>query len=223
MILKKLNKIKTKSKNRPIYLVSNKDIDGVYKLDLLKINFLDIDIEFSKYDALIFTSKNGVYSLKDDSWKTIDSYAISNITANSISKSGGKVKYIGSSGHGDDFANELKDILKDKKALYIRAKKVVSNLVKILRENGIRCDEIVSYETVCSKNKDIKSIKDGAIVIFSSPSTIKCFLDQYSWDQSYTAIAIGKTTAKYFDDNIEYKISKKRSIQSCVELAKELS
>ena len=217
-----MNTTKIKSIARPIYLVSSKDIDNIYKLDLLKINFLEYNINLQNYDALIFTSKNGVSSMQNDSWKDIPSYAISNITAGAIKHYNGNLQYIGKSGHGDDFANELITQLQNKKVLYIRAKKVVSNLVKILNQNHIICDELITYETICNNNPNIKSLKNNAIIIFTSPSTIKCFMNTYSWRDDYYAIAIGNTTAKYFHNGMKFKISEKRSIKSCIDMALSL-
>ena len=40
----------------------------------------------------------------------------------------------------------------NKKVLYIKALKTVSNLVEILRDNGIFVDELVAYKTSCKKS-----------------------------------------------------------------------
>ena len=58
------------------------------------------------------------------------------------------------------------------------------------------------YNTKC-KQKINKIPEKNSIIIFSSPSTIKCFLNNFKWDSSYKAISIGKTTAKYFPDFIK--------------------
>ena len=120
--------------NRPVYIASNKKVVGTNNLNLLKINYLDMDIDITKYDALIFTSKNGVNSLLNSKlhWKDIDSFAISDITSNALKECNSNLQFTGISGHGDQFAKELIEYLKGKKALYIRAKKVVSNLKDIL-------------------------------------------------------------------------------------------
>ena len=209
---------------KPIYIASNKEIDGIYNLNLLTIKYKNIDIDLSKYNALIFTSKNGVNSFSKSNlqWKDIDSFAISKVTGNSLKKSNSKLVYEGISGHGDDFAKELVRYLKDKKPLYIRAKKVVSNIIDILKENDIICDEIITYETACSKTLNIKKLERNSIIIFSSPSTIDCFFKNYNWDDSYTAIAIGDTTASYFPKDINIVISKLQTIESCVQIAKTL-
>lgn len=206
-----------------IYLLTKntnqfKDVSYLTIFDIRNISF---EIDFNLYDGLLFTSKNAIYSLeKDLLWKTIPSYAIAQKTSDILKQVSANLVYTGKSGHGDDFANELKTKLKDKRVLYIRAKKVVSNLVNILNENNIICDELITYETVCKKYDIEQKPPKNSIIIFSSPSTIKCFFNSFKWDDSYLAIAIGKTTAKYFPDIVNYKIAEQTSIESCIELAR---
>lgn len=219
-----MKKQKNNINKRTIYIVSNKKIVGINNLNLLKINYIDINIDLTNYDALIFTSKNAVNSLESSKlpWKDIDSYAISKVTANALKNCDSKLVYIGVSGHGDDFARELITHLKGKRALYIRAKKVVSNLINILNENNISCDEIITYKTVCQENITIKNLEKNSIIIFSSPSTVNCFFNNYNWDESYTAIAIGETTASYIPKDISKVVSKLQTIESCVQIAQTL-
>lgn len=207
-----------------IYILSELKFDGVINIPVLKINYLVKEDNLSKYDALIFTSKNAVYSLNsfNKQWKNIASYAIAQKTADVIKKEGGDVKYIGKSSHGDDFAKELFEVLKDKKVLYIRAKKVVSSLVSLLKEKKIDISQLITYETACNeKLPDIK-IEKNAVIIFSSPSTIKCFFKKYSWNKSYKAVVIGKTTAKYLPSDVDFTISPSTSLEKCIEVAQSL-
>lgn len=198
-------------------------VEGVCNIPLLGIEFLPQTVDLRHYDALLFTSKNAIYSLNsfDKTWKTIPSYAIANKTKIVIEKEGGIVNFVGKSGHGDDFAQELKSILKNKKVLYIRAKKVVSNLVQILQDNNIDIDELVTYQTKCNVCEKKIDIPKNSVIIFSSPSTIKCFFSQYTWDISYKAIVIGKTTASYLPESIPYIVSPTQSIEDCIQTAKK--
>ncbi len=197
-----------------IYILSDKKVEGAINLPVFKINFIKQNIDFSSYDALIFTSKNALYSLEyyNENWKAIPSYAIAPMTANIISELNGNLVFTGVTNHGDEFALEIQEELKGKKVLYLRGSKVVSNLIKTLQ-----CDDKIIYESVCKENsQDLKPPKNS-IIIFSSPSTIKCFLDNYDWDISYKAISIGQTTAKYFPEYIIPQISDATSLISCVE------
>ena len=208
---------------KKIFILNNMKVDGVTNIPLLGIEYIPQNIDLKKYDALLFTSKNAIYSLNsfNKEWKNIPSYAIAKKTKSVIRKEGGIVEFVGNSGHGDDFAHELKHILKDKKVLYIRAKKVVSNLTKILKDNSINIEELITYQTKCNDCDNLITIPKNSIIIFSSPSTINCFFNNYSWDSSYKAIVIGKTTASYLPKDINYEISPTQSIDDCINLAKK--
>jgi uroporphyrinogen-III synthase len=207
-----------------IYLLNNLPFDGVKNLEVFKIEFIYSDIDLNNYDALIFTSKNAIYSLDscNKSWQHIPSFAIAPKTASVISDYKGKVDFTGKSSHGNEFALELIPLLKNKKALYIRAKKVVSNLVDILKQNNIDIDELITYKTVCNDNL-VEVIEDGSTIIFTAPSSVNCFFKKYQWNDSLKAIVIGNTTAKYLPENIDYKVSSKTSIEECIKLAKKIT
>ena len=208
---------------KKIYLLNEQKHENVENLEVFQIQYIKSDIDLKKYDALVFTSKNGVKAINsfNQDWKNIPSYAIAQKTANTIIKLGGVVEFIGNSGHGNDFAYELKDVLKDKRVLYIKALKTVSNLPNILKENGIFLDEIIAYKTSCKKSNII--LEENSIFIFTSPSSVECFFKQYSWKNSYKAIVIGKTTAEFLPSNINYEISSQTSVEECIKLAKQLS
>ncbi|MFY4790181.1 uroporphyrinogen-III synthase [Aliarcobacter butzleri] len=206
-----------------IYLLNEQKHENVENLEVFQIEYIKSDVDLKKYDALVFTSKNGVKAINsfNQDWKNIPSYAIAQKTANTIIKLGGVVEFIGNSGHGNDFAYELKNVLKDKKVLYVKALKTVSNLPNILKENGIFLDEIIAYKTSCKKSNII--LEENSIFIFTSPSSVECFFKQYSWKNSYKAIVIGKTTAEFLPSNINYEISSQTSVEECIKLAKQLS
>lgn len=208
---------------KKIYLLNEQKHEDVENLEVFQIEYIKSDVDLKRYDALVFTSKNGVKAINsfNQDWKNIPSYAIAQKTANTIMKLGGVVDFIGNSGHGNDFAYELNNVLKDKKVLYVKALKTVSNLPNILKENGIFLDEIIAYKTSCKKSNII--LEENSIFIFTSPSSVECFFKQYSWKNSYKAIVIGKTTAEFLPSNINYEISSQTSVEECIKLAKQLS
>lgn len=211
---------------RKIYLLSNQVVDDkdIEYLPIFKINFLNLDINIDYYDALVFTSKNGVKSLLNSKlrWKTIPSYAISDKTAKRLQEAKANLVFNANAKDGDEFALKLRTQLKDKKVLYIRAKTVVSNLETILKEAGIDCDSIISYETLCNTYCIEQKPSKGSIIIFSSPSSIDCFCQNFPLDKSYKIVVIGETTAKRLPSNIPYQISCEKSLLSCIKLAKTL-
>lgn len=207
---------------KKIYLLNNIKYDGVENLEVFGIEYISSDIDLKKYDALIFTSKNAVYSIDsfNKDWKEIDSFAIAPKTAKIITSNGGKLSFTGESSHGDSFASELIPQLEGKRVLYIRASKTVSNLTEILKKANIYIEELVTYKTVCKKVE--KKLEENSIFIFTSPSSVQCFFKNYIWDKSYLAVCIGQTTAKYLPAEIKYKISSKTSIEECIKVAQEL-
>lgn len=207
-----------------IYILSDKKVKFAKNLPLFEIVYLEHSGNFEGYDALIFTSKNAIYSLEAQgkNYKKIPSYVIAPQTAKVLKELGGNLEFVGKEKHGNAFAQELLSKLHGKKALYLRAESVVSNLANILNAGGVVCDERVVYKTECKELLKKERLPKGSSIIFSSPSSIKCFFKNMEWDESFTAIAIGKTTASYFPPYITPNIAETTSLESCVQKAIEL-
>jgi uroporphyrinogen-III synthase len=201
-----------------IYLLNNQKFDGVKNLPVIEIEYKNIDINFD-VDYLLFTSKNGVIAVDkiSDEWKNIPAICIGKPTANVVVKLGGKVEYIAKSSYGDDLAKEIITNFSPSKIVFLRAKKVLSNIVEILKENNFDVIEKIVYETKC---KTIDFIPEKGIFIFTSPSTVKCFLSQIEWKKEYKAIAIGTRTASAFPYKIE--VSDIQTIDNCIKIAKNM-
>ena len=213
-----------KNSQMDIYILSDKKVKWAKNLPLFEIVHLEHSSDFSLYDALIFTSKSAIFSVnaQSKSYKKIPSYVIAPQTAKVLKELGGNLKYTGKEKHGDAFAQELLPQLKNKKVLYLRGENVVSDLVNILNDGGVACDERVVYKTQCKELPKKKRLPKGSTIIFSSPSTIECFFKNMEWDASFNAIAIGKTTASYFPPHITPNIAETTSLESCVKKAIEL-
>ncbi len=208
----------------PIFILSEKQYEEAQNLPVILIKHFSKNIDLKPYEALIFSSKNGVIALDalTDSWKDIPSYSIGTGTSKEIEKRGGTIVYEARSSYGDDFAKEIREKLSGKKALFLRAKVVTSNLNSILEDAGVLLDEEVVYETVCAECQDVNKPPLGSVIIFSSPSTIECFFKCFKWDDRYTAVVIGTKTASYMPKDIPFEMAPKQSIPSCIELAKIL-
>ncbi len=204
-----------------IVLLSNMKYEGVENLPVFDIEYLDVKIDLEKYDSLIFTSKNAIYAIDKlcNSWTKLDSYAIAKKTSDILKKYNSNIVFTGTFSHGDEFAYELIPLLKNKKVLYVKGEKNVSSLFEILSNNHVNIKEIAVYKTICNKNIFNPPVSNS-IIIFTSPSCIKCFFEKFTWNESYKAVVIGKTTAKYMPQNIKYEISPIQSIEACIELAK---
>ena len=206
-----------------IYILSEKEFKGALNIPVISIQFFNFRIDMSQFDALIFTSKNGVEAIDrvDKRWRNKEIYSIGSGTTKAIKDKGVKATYTAKSSYGDNFAKEIKEKLYGKRVLFPRAKVVTSHLNIVLKNAGIDLSEVIAYETVCS-SKDLSKPQQGSVIIFSSPSTIKCFFKRFAWDESYKAVVIGEKTASFMPKEIKYTISDKQTIPDCIELGKYL-
>ncbi len=214
-------KLKVKSEKLPIYVLTDEKYEGVLNYPVIKINFLSPSFSFDGIDYLLFTSKNGVRAIDKltNEWKKLPSFAIGKATAKEIEKRGGNVEYIAKSAYGDEFAKEINEKYKNKMFLFFRAKKILSDIKELFVNNKLK--EVIIYETVCNKPQD--RLKKPAIVIFSSPSTVKCF-SQIETFENIIPIAIGKKTKKELESFTDKKIFIPQipSIKECINLANSI-
>ena len=118
-------------KTKPIYLFSISSHPDAISVNSLDITFLKPDIDFSKYDALIITSKQASKALMQYDKKEyihLPALCISKQSAKSYEALGGKILAIGE-GYGDTLVEKIKSFEKEKKWLYLRAKVVASNFL----------------------------------------------------------------------------------------------
>jgi len=201
-----------------IYILSDKIVDGVKNLNLLEIEFKDEVIDLKNFDALIFTSRNAIKAIDrlDKSWIDLEIFSIGEATADFAKSKGAKRVYFSKKSYGDELAFEIEKNLKGKRVLYVRGRKVASKLFEILQNKKIDISESILYESSCKSCFDLKKPENDSYIIFSSPSTIKCFFKCFSWHESYKALILGSTTAKFMPDNIKFKISPKPNFQEAV-------
>ncbi|BBG65134.1 uroporphyrinogen-III synthase [Hydrogenimonas sp.] len=195
-------------------------------LPMIEFRTIPQNIDFSLYDGLIFTSKQGVIALdgiSGGSWRDTPAAAIGKMTAKEIEKRGGKVLFVASKAYGEVLAKELSGRFKSFRWLYPRPRVVASKIASDLRSAGIEVEERVIYETLCREYPKSKKPEDGAVLIFTSPSIVKCFLKQFSWNESYRAVAIGKKTAEAFGGEVGCVVSPSQSIKDTIDFAKSLS
>ncbi len=210
---------------RAIYILSQKCYEGAKNLPVIAFRFLEPSVDLREIDALIFTSKNGVEAIDrvTDQWRSVPAYAIGIATSKSIEEHGGRVVYEAKNSYGDRFATEIKDRLQGKRVLFVRPKKVTSKLNQILMQNGVDLHEMVAYETICNEDPKLKAPPSGAIIIFSSPSTIECFFKRFEWDRRYQAVVIGDVTASAMPKEIDFMKAQQPTIPACIDLAKKLN
>ena len=210
---------------RPIYLISktsHSDTSGVIHIPILSIKFLQPLIDFSLYNGLIITSKEAAKALSDYSiaWKALDIVCVGEATAHEIRLLGG-VNVTVAAGYG----NSIIDVLdkSKRKWLYLRPRSIASSWPQHARDMGNKIDEVVIYETTCNESRQTVEIATDGILIFTSPSSIECFLKKYDFLPTNDVVCIGTTTQKALPQGVSYILSDETSVASCIEKAKSLS
>jgi len=181
-------------------------------------------IDFSQSDTLIFTSKQAVVTADniDVSWKNYPCIAIGPATKKQIEDLGGKVIFYPRSFYGETLSTDISQFFRDRKLLYLRPKEVSFDSKGFLQKEGILLQEQIIYETSCLKYSLEEKPSKDAIIIFTSPSTIHCFLKNFDWDESYTAVVIGKATKVHLPKNASYVVADEPLIASCIKKAKQI-
>jgi len=207
-----------------IYLLSPLKKEGTHSLPMIAFSLVAKRIDFSSCDTLIFTSKQAVVSAEniDKRWKEFPSIAIGGATKSKIEELGGEVIYHPKEFYGEVLAKDIEQSFADRKLLYLRPKEVSFDSRAYLERAGIELEEQVIYETSCVEYEQSERPKEGAIIIFTSPSTINCFFKNFKWDESYIAILIGHATKEHLPKMCKYVIADKPLIDSCVKKAKEI-
>jgi len=205
-----------------IYILNQKTYIDANSLPVIGISYIDAKIDLDNYDALIFTSKNGVNALNhiDARWRDKACYSIGKATSQTMISYGVTPAYTANSSYGDDFAKEIIPLLEHKRVLFAKAQVVYSSLQEILRSHHISLDTSDVYQTTCIAQHTPP--QQNAIIIFSSPSTVTCFFENFTWDKSYKAIAIGTRTASFIPKNVDYTVSDVQDIEHCIALARQM-
>lgn len=207
---------------RPIYLVSKTPYEGVIHLPVLAISFLTPTINFSDYDGIIITSKQGAQALSAYTidWNTLRVICVGEATAGAMKQLGAKHLEI-ADGYGETIFNVLRQY--QGTWLYCRPKIIASSWPKRARESGMIIDEVVIYETLCNQEMKPSEIADSSVLIFTSPSSIECFRQHYDILPTHKIVAIGKTTQNALPSGVQSTLSETTTIEACVKRARELA
>jgi len=210
--------------SRAIYLLSPTAKEGTIALPMIDFSVTARSIDFSQSDTLIFTSKQAVVTADkiDITWKNYPCIAIGPATKKQIEDLGGEVIYYPRSFYGEILSADIAQFFRELNLLYLRPKEVSFDSKSFLEKEGITLQEQIIYETSCLKYTLEEKPSKDAIIIFTSPSTIHCFFKNFTWDESYTAVVIGKATKIHLPVNAEYVVAERALISSCIEKAKEI-
>ncbi|WP_456391435.1 uroporphyrinogen-III synthase [Nitratifractor sp.] len=185
---------------------------------MIRFEIIADRIDYQGCDTLIFTSKEAVRSAEaiDPGWKGYPAVAIGPATAQRIRELGGRVLYQPREFYGEILAADLTELFRERKLLYLRPEKVSFDSKTFLSRAGIELKEQVIYRTGCRQYRPEEAPPDGAIIVFTSPSTIHCFLKNFSWRESYRAVVIGRATLKHLPAGARVAVAEAPSIAACI-------
>lgn len=205
----------------PIYLFSKTPYEGVEHIPILAVHYLPASIHFPSFDCILLSSKESVNALdKIGAWKIVPVIAISEATAAYAQSKGASILDV-ANGYGEGLAELFKTKYADLKALYPHAKEPAFDIKAYLAEEGIEIDALALYETCCNENINF-DLAAEAVLIFSSPSAVKCFMKNYKFLPAHQIVCIGKTTAAALPEGLAFELSHETSIQSTIVKAKSL-
>lgn len=199
--------------------------DFVNSLIIGEIEFLDCVIDLQKFDSLIFTSKNAIKALNYNAqryphmglWQKMPSFVIGAGSQKTLEDLGGSFASMPQDFHGKSMIKMLIPLLKNRSPLYLRAEHIVSNLDKELIKNHIALSSQVIYRSKLRFDLTAQEKpKQESILLFTAPSSYHFFCQTFTWDSSYLAIAMGKTTFASFGSGIQKLISPFQEIRKTV-------
>ena len=216
---------------REIYLLSPRHYEGVRLLPMIDFEPMVESIDFGDADTLLFTSKQAVVTAEaiDPSWKRLPAIVVGSATKAEVEGLGGTVIHTPKSHYGEVLAEDILQHFSDRKILFLRPEKVAFDFKAYIEKHRnnegelpVVFEEEITYRTVCKYYPPVEQPEKGAIIIFTSPSTISCFLKSFHWDEGYTAVVIGKTTLEKLSPEMEAVVAEEATILSCIEKAKSL-
>lgn len=206
-----------------IYTLGSKKIEGASHFPLIQINNIETNIDFSKYNLLIFTSQNALLSIesKKEHWINKKILTIGEATKKLAESMGAKDILCPKNNNATSMIEQYSLAIKDSKAIYLRAKKISTDIKSILENKNIHISEQIVYESIF--NRDITNNKQpikGSWIIISSPFIFKCFNENCD-TKDYKIILFGKKIQQFIPSNIEYLLSPKDTLRDTVSFFKQ--
>ncbi|MDR0747754.1 MAG: uroporphyrinogen-III synthase, partial [Helicobacteraceae bacterium] len=208
---------------KEVVLLSPAAREGALCVPAIKIVAAADSIDFTGFDALIVTSKTaiGIVDRLNGGWKRLKIFTIGAKTSEEVKRLGGGVFFESSAARGEILAQEIAHRFGHLNFLYPKARESAVDLEQMLKSAGVRVSARVIYETRCAKI-DGALLPREAVVIFTSPSTVECFLSQTEWRSGFTAVAIGATTAAALEKRgVKAAISPAPSVEEAILFARK--
>ncbi|ADV45726.1 uroporphyrinogen-III synthase [Nitratifractor salsuginis] len=209
--------------NPRIYLTSPVEYPGTIPLPMIRFALVADRIDYQGCDTLMFTSKQAVLSAEaiDPDWKRLPAIAIGPATQRQIETLGGEVLFRPDSFYGESLAQEVVKRFRERKLLYLRPKKVSFDSRGYLERMGITLKDQILYETRCRDYTPEEAPEPGSVIVFTSPSTIHCFLENFAWRDDYHAVVIGRSTLAHLPEGPSFSVAEEPTIAACIARARQ--
>jgi uroporphyrinogen-III synthase len=193
-------------------------------IPILTISFLTPAINFNDYDGIILTSKQSIIALQyyRFSWNKLQCVCVSEPTAEAAREAGAVDVKVGD-GYGTSIPNLLKSYKRNGKWLYLRPKVIASDWVERAREDGFSIDEAIVYETICNDGANHTEVEADGVLIFTSPSSVRCFTEKYPILPTHDVVAIGTTTQNALPSGIASHLSHETNVKAAVDLGRQIA
>jgi len=213
------------AKHNMIYLISNSDFthengeiySQISRIKVAQISYLKFELDLSEFDALIITSANAVRAMAANGVRPapIEVYAIGAKSAAACEEFGFSQIYTAQNSHSSDFLREISPLIAACRVVFVGAREKISDF------SGLDCTltQIAAYENKFVPQDISKKPKNGAILIFTSPKNVEYFVRNFGWDNSWQAVAIGRSTAAFLSKFTSPEISQIQSIDECIKIA----
>jgi uroporphyrinogen-III synthase len=207
----------------PIYLFSRTPHPDAIHIPILRITYLKPKIDYRAYDAIIVTSKEAVDALESlgGEWKGLPLLCVGAKTAEHARRRGGRVLQ-NAQGYGDELEALGREEYPKLRWLYARPRQVASDFAERLRRAGVSVTDVVLYETSCNPEAEL-AIEAEAVLAFTSPSAVACFLQRSGFRPTHRVVVIGTTTMAALPAGVEARMPGTTSVDALVRLAGEIA
>lgn len=209
---------------RPIYLASLTPYEGVCHLPVITVRFLHPLIDFSQYTGIIFTSKQGIEAFRTygDTYRLLQCLCVSDATA-AHARIMGFEQVFTAFGNGDSIPDWFEQYRPGGKWLYMRPTQVATKWIDTAHSLGYQIDEAIVYETVCNPEVVSTDVKEDGILIFTSPSSVRCYMKLFPLLSTQTVIVLGETTRRSLPEWTDIRVCETPHISEAVLLARQIA
>lgn len=181
------------------------------------------ECSLDRYDGIILSSKQGVAALEAgyDGWQRLPALCVGAATARAVERHGGTVLGV-ANGYGEGIPALMDAQRRGMRWLYARPAVIASDFAEKLRQAGVVIDEAVVYETRCAETAPETQITVDAVLIFTSPSAVACFLRRFAIGAQHDIIAIGKTTQNALN-GYHALVAPEPTLEACITLAQSIA